>query len=141
MNFGNDPNFSVQLMTTNNTNNNQYYNQQNKIWNDWVNSADRNRITKLLFDHAGVNFLITAGSKSDVGHGRIMEFTFSSGKKLFVRLDQGVSFWKTAWASSSDMIAYNFNASDISQRDRLLNLNIDIKESDSSTQIFLKVRS
>ena len=54
---------------------------------------------------------------------------------------QGVSFWKKDWAPSGEMIAYNFNAVESLQRDRLLNLNIDIKESDSKTQIFLKVIS
>jgi hypothetical protein len=70
-----------------------------------------------------------------------MELEFSGGKKLVVRLDQGVSFWKQDWAPSGKMIAYNFNDVESLQRDRLLNLNINIKESDSKTQVFLKIIS
>ena len=132
---------SVQLTTTEKDNNNQYNNYQNKIWDDWLDSADRDRIAQLIFEQADIDFEIKVGSKSQVGHGRIMELKFSSGKKLVIRFDQGVSFWKQDWAPSSEMISYNFRASEILQRDRLCNLNIDIKGSDSKTQIFLKVRS
>lgn len=132
---------SVQLTTTNKDNNNQYNNYQNKIWDDWLDSADRDRIAQLIFEQADIDFEIKVGSKSQVGHGRIIEIKFSSGKKLIVRFDQGVSFWKQDWAPSSEMISYNFRVSDTLQRDRLCNLNIDIKGSDSKTQIFLKARS
>ena len=133
----------VRVNTTDkvNNNNNQYYGYSNKVWNDWNDSTARNRVAKLMFDQSGIDFEIKTGSKAEVGHGRIMELEFTGGKKLVLRLDQGVSFWKKDWAPSGEMIAYNFNAVESLQRDRLLNLNIDIKESDSKTQIFLKVIS
>jgi DEAD/DEAH box helicase domain-containing protein len=93
----------------------------------------------MMFKQAGIDISVKTGSKSDVGHGRIMELEFSSGKKLFIRLDQGVSFWRAAWVRS-DLFAYNFRASAAAQRDRLLNLDIDIENSDAKTQMFLKVR-
>lgn len=133
--------FSVLMNTTDKSNFNQQYNPQNKVQNDWRDSADRDRITQLIFEHSDIALTVRIGSKSEVGHGRILELEFSSGKKLFIRLDQGVSFWKPAWAVSSSIIAYNFNAPEMQQRDLLLNLDLNIKDSDSSTQIFLKVRN
>lgn len=130
--------FSFQMTTTGNRN--QYYNQQNKIWSDWIDSNDRDRVAQSIFDQIDIVFSINIGSKADVGHGRILELTFSSGKKLFVRLDQGVSYWRAAWALRSEMIAYNFTASDILQRDRLLNLNIDVQGAELPTQFFIKIR-
>ncbi|MCY7347425.1 MAG: DUF1998 domain-containing protein [Pyrinomonadaceae bacterium] len=130
--------FSCKLTTTRNEN--HYFNQQNKIWSDWVNSNDRDRVTKLIFNNLDITFSLDVGNRADVEHGRILHLTFSSGKKITVRLDQGISYWKAAWAARSEMITYNFNADDISQSNYLLNLNIGIEGKEMETQIFLKIR-
>ena len=130
--------FSCKFMTTRNENN--YYNQQNKIWSDWVNSNDRDRVTKLIFNHPDIAFSLDVGGRADVEHGRILQLKFSSGKEITVRLDQGISYWKAAWAARSEMITYDFNADDVSQSNYLLNLNINVEGREMPTQIFLKIR-
>lgn len=116
------------------------YNNPTTLWSDWNDSQVRDRVAKMMFDETGIDFSIATEDKSVVGHGRILELTFSSGKKLTVRLDQGVSYWQAARMPRWEMIAFNFNADDSTQRDRILNLNIGIEGAALPTQIFLKVR-
>ncbi len=116
------------------------YNTPTTLWADWTDSQVRDRIAKMMFDETDIDFSITTEDKSVVGHSRILELKFSSGKKLTVRLDQGVSYWQAARMPRWEMIAFNFNANDIAQRDRILNLNIGIEGAALPTQVFLKVR-
>jgi hypothetical protein len=106
-----------------------------------VNSHDRDRVTKLLFNQSDINFSLEVGSKSVVEHRRILELKFSSGKKLSIRFDQGISYCKAAWAARSEMSIYNFNADDITQQNYLSVLDINIEGREMPTRLFLKVRA
>ncbi len=136
-------NFSLLIATTEIYN--QNYNQQNRIWHNWMDTYNRDSVVRRIFDEENGNFSLEVGNNSNVEHGRVLSLEFSSGKKLFVRFDQGISYWSNWKAMSNSnpisQVIYNFNADEVSQRDRLVSLGSNLLGSGFPTQIFLKIRS
>ena len=64
---------------------------RNKIWSDWTDSALRDEALKATFGYLGIDANVELADTSTTGHSRILELEWSSGKKLTLRLDQGVS--------------------------------------------------
>lgn len=129
--------YDFELITTEKFSSYNY--QQNKIWSDWIDSDTRNQVIKLVFNNPKVHFSLNIKNKANMSHGRILVLKFSSGKDLVVRFDQGISYWTVGWATSPEMIVFDFNASTTEQRDQILDFSNEIKGSDLPTQIFLKL--
>lgn len=129
--------FSLGVITAHNSNQHQY--QKYNIKSDWVDSDARDAVMKSIFEDYEDDFSLTVKNKWEVGHGRLLEIKFSTGKNLTVRFDQGVSYWVAGWCSP-DIFNFDFDAGFNQQRTRVLNLNIEVKGVDHPTQIFLKLQ-
>jgi hypothetical protein len=114
---------------------------RNTVWADWQDLAMRDQTLIETFRHQGIGVSIQLAHSSETGHGRVMEIGFSSGKSLTLRLDQGVSYWRSAHTNSRPACSFDFRIADAQvQGKRLAELAISIEGAMLPTQLFLKVR-
>ncbi|UBU61501.1 DEAD/DEAH box helicase [Acidithiobacillus ferrooxidans] len=114
---------------------------KNKLWSDWPQTTVRDQVLQAAFRYVGLHSLVHIADTSSTGHGRMFEVTWSSGKKLTVRLDQGISYWRTAYNNVRQAGHFDLHNNETqSQGQSLAELRIDIEGSQLPTQLFLKVR-
>jgi len=114
---------------------------KNKLWSDWPQTTVRDQVLQAAFQYVGLYSLVHIADTSSTGHGRMFEVTWSSGKKLTMRLDQGISYWRTAYNNIRQAGHFDLHNNEIqSQGQSLAELRIDIEGSQLPTQLFLKVR-
>lgn len=80
-------------------------NQGAKAYDDWTNEEDFQFFAeKWLSDMTGqkVEFIIERSNR-DIPHHRRLDLEFEGGKKLKVRFDQGMAYWRVYFGSHSDM--------------------------------------
>lgn len=114
---------------------------RNTVWADWQDLAMRDQTLIETFRHQGIGASVQLAHSSETGHGRVMEISFSSGKILTLRLDQGVSYWRAAHTSSRQACAFDFRITDAQvQGKHLAELSATIEGALLPTQLFIKVR-
>jgi hypothetical protein len=111
-----------------------------KLWSDWPDSADRDAVLEGLYDYMGMDISVDVGTNFEVGHSRVFELTFASGKKVTVRLDQGVSYWRVAHSRGHAVGYFDFKGSVAAQAEKLSQLSVNIVGADLPTELFVKVR-
>lgn len=114
---------------------------KNTVWADWNDTSIRDEVVKSTFDYMGIETSIQSGSTAITGHGRLLEIEFSSGSRLTIRFDQGVSYWRSSYTNSKQVTSFNVGLNDAeSQGARLAQLAINLEGSLMPTQLFVKVR-
>ena len=116
----------------------------NLVYSDWQDTNERNDVAKLAFKSVGFKTKIEGKDNINVKHSRTLEIEFSNRKKLTIRLDQGVGYWRnntgTPFARRFNN-AFNFHESDMEiQAKRVANMNILVEASPAPTEIFVKIR-
>lgn len=114
---------------------------RNTIWSDWPEMNVRNQVLDATFRYAGIDVSIQLADAATTGHGRLLEVEWSSGRKLTLRLDQGVSYWRAAHSNNRQACYFNLNAGETDLRGKLLaELAVRIEGAHLPTQLFVKVR-
>lgn len=116
------------------------YRPRNKVWADWSDTNMRDDVLRTLFEHHNVGIFFSTAETSSTGHGRLLSATFSSGKILTLRFDQGVSYWHASHGNRAHVTFIDFATSSSSQAGLLAKLNLLIEGGQFPTQLFVKVR-
>ncbi|NGP89682.1 DEAD/DEAH box helicase [Fodinibius halophilus] len=137
-------------LTINTTKKNKGYNNYgNLIFHDWEESKYRDYVLKNVFDKDGFNISLNVLRRKQIKHGRIIEIIFKDDSVLFVRLDQGVGYWKVENPRYSnnpqeaqfDFTHVNTGESGLKKEvDQVLKANPKIIGRNTPTQIFIKYR-
>ena len=131
---------AVQVVTTNRRSAGENASRKT-LWSDWQDMSVRDQVLAATFHYQGIDAVVQLADNASTGHGRLLEIKWSSGKTLTVRLDQGVSYWRSAHSNTRQDNDLNLNNETIeSQAKHLAELAIDIEGSMLPTQIFLKIR-
>lgn len=131
---------AVQVVTTNRRSAGENKSRKN-LWSDWLDMSVRDQVLAATLHYQGVDAVVQLADNASTGHGRLLEIKWSSGKTLTVRLDQGVSYWRSAHSNTRQDNDLNLNSETIeSQAKHLAELAINIEGAQLPTQIFLKVR-
>lgn len=113
----------------------------NKVWSDWEDNQMRDDALYASFAYAGIRTRLLVGDTTDTGHARSLEIEWGSGAKLFVRLDQGVSYWRTGVSNLRELTFFSFQRVPIeAQAERIAELKLTIEGGQLPTQIFIKAR-
>jgi ATP-dependent helicase YprA (DUF1998 family) len=113
---------------------------RNMIWSDWQEMNVRDQVLEATFRYQGIDASVQLADTTTTGHGRSLKVKWSSGKKLTVRFDQGVSYWR-AHANSRNACYFDLGAGNADMRGKqLAELAIGIKGAHLPTQLFVKVR-
>lgn len=111
----------------------------NKPWSDWKETTVRDRVLRTLLSKAGISTSVQINDIRQIGHGRVLEVTFSAGKKIVIRFDQGVSYWRVAISADLQDIYFNFAKAPQEQGDCLEKLSLQVTGDRLPTQLFLKI--
>ena len=112
-----------------------------KIWSDWDDSDLRNDLCEATFDYFGITARVYSGDIQSVGHGRLLELVFESGKAVTVRLDQGISYWRCGRSAPAYQTFFDVDGRDIdAQVQQLSHLNVPVEGGAMPTQLFVKLR-
>ncbi|MBK8467564.1 MAG: DEAD/DEAH box helicase [Chloracidobacterium sp.] len=112
----------------------------NKLGSDWQDDNTRENVIRTLFQNIGTESSIELLQTAELGHGRIMEIEFSTGRKLIVRMDQGVGYWRIAPTANRQLVLFNFNGPVTDQCSTLARLTVRVEGREMPTQLFLKLR-
>lgn len=114
---------------------------RNTIWADWPHTDIRDQALLAAFRYLGIDTSIHLADGATTGHGRLLEVEWASGRKLALRLDQGVSYWRAAPSNSRQACNFNMNPGEVELRGKqLAELMVRIEGAQLPTQLFLKVR-
>lgn len=114
---------------------------RNRVWSDWLDLELRDQVLRAAFDYLGTVARLRVGDTSSTGHGRVLEVAWSSGKRLTLRLDQGVSYWRAATARNRLVSHFDLNSEPAdAQGKKLADMTLNIEAGHLSTQLFIKVR-
>lgn len=100
------------------------------LWSDWTEQAVRDAVLKGAFDWCGAACEVQCQEKYKADHARTLLLEFSSGVKIRIRFDQGVSYWQVSRdaprAKGWDITSYDFSASVETQAKTVAELNVRI---------------
>lgn len=114
---------------------------RNTLWSDWDDNQRRDEVAKSTLEYLGIEATIVSASNTATAHGRVLEVDFSSGRRLTLRFDQGVSYWRSAYSNARNITYFDLNSEDSErQGERLAELILDIEGGNMPTQLFVKVR-
>lgn len=114
---------------------------RNTIWADWPHTDIRDQALLAALRYLGIDASIHLADGATTGHGRLLEVEWASGRKMALRLDQGVSYWRAAPSNSRQACNFNLNPCEVELRGKqLAELAIRIEGARLPTQLFLKVR-
>ena len=109
------------------------------LWDDWQDQAIRIEVIKTLFADIGMvlNDQFNEGRRQ--AHARLLEVHFASGRKLRLRLDQGISYWRISRSADYRSKTFNFMETDAKQQAAaLLGVDLPIAGDEHATQIFIR---
>lgn len=116
----------------------------NLAYADWQNPDVRNNVTAIAFNKIGINAKIEVSDNTNVQHSRTFTVEFSNGKKLTIRLDQGVTYWRICRGSQhARRFSAEFDFQETSletQAKRLAEMNLLIEAGFAPTELFVKIR-
>lgn len=114
---------------------------RNTIWSDWPEMNVRHQVVEATFRYLGIDAFIQLADTATTGHGRLLEVEWSSGRKLTLRLDQGVSYWRAARSNGRQACYFNLGPGDTDRRGKqLAELEVGIEGAHLPTQLFVKAR-
>jgi len=118
------------------------YSFRNVLWADWQSTDIRDRVLSSLLDRQGMTIDLQVAGKSQVQHGRILEIDFKDGKQLKLRLDQGVSYWRTVGTGprGSQAVRFDFDLDQEEQARKLLVTTAEVEGGQHPTEIFITAR-
>lgn len=114
---------------------------RNRVWSDWQSLAMRDQVLRAAFRYLGIETDLQIADTASTGHGRVLDVEWSSGRRLTLRLDQGVSYWRAAMTHhrSASHFDLNVDAPEL-QAHKLVELSLNIEGGQLPTQLFIKVR-
>ncbi len=115
----------------------------NVVYADWPDNAARDAVGKASLESLGAEVRWVAGDKIRVQHGRVLAVTFSSGARLSIRLDAGVTYWRVVSPRQSSKrfsTWFDFNQSVQTQTSQVRQMNVPIEGAQLPTEIFVKIR-
>ena len=114
------------------------------VYADWTSTKDRDAVARLAFGRVGIQCTVSVPDRM-VQHGRALVLSFASGNVLTIRLDQGISYWRTGkQGSASRKFSTSFDfmqASPEEQARAVASLDLPIQGSQMPTEIFVKLRN
>lgn len=135
-----NPGITVTTTDVRGSGGNQSY---NKIFSDWPDLTVRDAVAKGAFEYLGMRTQILVPSKFSVQHGRVLEVKFSDEKVLSVRMDQGVSYWRTPSSGGHKLfpIWFDFNSTSIEDQVKMVvHMKAKIEGGALPTELFVKLR-
>ena len=110
------------------------------LWDDWQEQAIRIEVIKTLFADAGIVLNDQFNESRRQAHARLLEVHFASGRKLRLRLDQGISYWRIPRSADYRSKTFNFMKTDAKQQAvALLRVDVPIAGDEHATQIFIRI--
>ena len=109
------------------------------LWDDWQDQTIRIEVIKTLFADIGMvlNDQFNEGRRQ--AHARLLEVYFASGRKLRLRLDQSISYWRVSRSADYRSKTFNFTKTDAKQQaEALLRVDVPIAGDEHATQIFIR---
>ncbi|OHX11544.1 hypothetical protein BI347_17950 [Chromobacterium sphagni] len=108
------------------------------IWHDWADCQERDARLKDALNYLGYEGEVR--SVPCMAHGRLLEMTFTSGRRVRIRLDQGLSYWLAVRDRDSRGRSFPFNEAAGRQVDLLVNPVGKVEAPTViSTQLFLRI--
>jgi len=80
----------------------------------------RDQALLAAFRYLGLATSLHLADGATTGHGRLLEVEWASGRKLALRLDQGVSYWRAAPSNSRQACNFNLNPGEVELRGKQL---------------------
>lgn len=115
---------------------------RNVVWADWADMELRDQVAARAITYLGVDVELQVAGKATTQHGRLLEIDFSSGQRLTVRLDQGVSYWRAAASSQGGRasLMFDFSLDPEDQGRRVAEMLVHVEGALHPTEVFVKVR-
>ena len=135
-----NPEISVTTTDVRGSGGNQSY---NKIFSDWPDLKVRDAVAKGAFEYLGLRTQILVPSKFAVQHGRVLSVSFSDGKVLSVRMDQGVGYWRVPTSGGTKQFSIWFDFSSATLQDQIrtvVDMKVPIEGGSLPTELFVKLR-
>lgn len=88
---GNEP-FTVEVQSQTYANQRPGY---GRVWDDWDDNVARDRALAKALEDCGLTATVHSLPLAEIEHARTLTLFFSDGQQLLIRLDQGVSFWRS----------------------------------------------
>jgi hypothetical protein len=113
----------------------------NKLWSNWPDSAIRDEVLRSMLQRMGIPATLNLSERNEMEHGRSMDIELSTGKRLTIRLDQGVGYWQVPRSTNRQLGYFNFYNNDPAQQSsNLLGLTVRVEGQSMPTQVFIKIR-
>lgn len=80
-----------------------------KVSSDWPDVRMRDEVVRLVLQTLSKSVEILTGDKKQVPHWRAISVTFSDGRTLRVRLDEGVSYWRLSPKGGAKALYFDFH--------------------------------
>lgn len=131
---------SLNICTTRNVDDAGSWNP-NKLWSNWPDTAVRDEVLKSMLQPMGIPSTLTLSERYEMEHGRSMDIELATGKRLTIRLDQGVGYWQVPRSTNRQLGYFNFYNNDPAQQSsNLLGLTVRVEGQSMPTQVFVKIR-
>lgn len=109
------------------------------LWDDWEDQATRIAVIEALFGGIGARLQGQFNENRRQAHARLLEVTFASGKKLRLRLDQGIAYWRISRSAEYRSKSFNFAEADAKRQAlALLRADVPLVGDEHPTQIFVR---
>jgi DEAD/DEAH box helicase domain-containing protein len=115
------------------------------VYADWPDLRTRDAVAVEAFSSVSQRVNWRVADKFGVQHGRSLVVTFSGGKTLRVRLDQGVTYWRVPSPANSRQrfsSRFDFQTPDVkAQAKAVVGMDVPVEEGGAMpTELFIKVR-
>ncbi len=110
------------------------------LWDDWEDQATRIEVVETLLGGIGAELDGQFNDDRRQAHARLFEVRFASGKKLRLRLDQGIAYWRVS--RSAEYRSKTFNFAEVDARRQalaLLRADVPLAGDEHPTQIFIRI--
>jgi len=113
--------------------------QPKYLGSNWNDNEVRAEVIQTLFSEVGMRPQVQLDSRQNLAHGRLLDFVFASGKRLRIRFDQGVSYWRVSRSADYSNKSFDFTKDAIQQAEALLAAEAPVEGCEQKTQLFIKV--
>lgn len=112
------------------------------VWADWPDIQLRDQVVAHALQYLGVDVELQVAGKAATQHGRLLEVDFNSGRRLTVRLDQGVSYWRAVASGQGGRasLIFDFGLDPEDQGRRVAEMVVNVEGALHPTEVFAKVR-
>lgn len=112
------------------------------VWADWPDIKLRDQVFAQALQYLGVDLELQVTERATTQHGRVLEVDFNSGRRLTVRLDQGVSYWRAVATGKGGRasLMFDFGLDPEDQGARVAEMVVHVEGALHPTEVFAKVR-